>query len=209
MPKRKGYIIEKIADMDNLMLAVDESQKGGKAKRNIHIRRFNEHKEERLRELREMILTLDFPPPRYRVCKRVVDCGKTRDIVLSDYFPWHILDHAIIQVIGDDLTRSLIYDTCACIKGKGLTFGARRVKKAMRLSAERYPFFVKTDFKKFYESVPHDRLIDKMKRIYKDKKFIELVDRYVLNYDSSILNLLNEEYEKRVANRAIHFATAS
>lgn len=208
MPKRKGYIIEKIADMDNLLLAAKESQKGGKAKRSIYIQRFNEKKEERLEELRNMILDLNFPPPNYRVRKRVVDCGKTRDIVLSDYFPWHVLDHAIIQVIGDDIVKPLITDTCACIKGKGLTYGARRVKKSMRLNAAQYPFFVKTDFKRFYESIPHDRLLDKIKRTYKDGKFIELVDRYVLNYNSDVLNLLDEEYKKRIANRTLHFSAA-
>jgi hypothetical protein len=107
MPKRKGYIIEKVADMDNLRQAADESQKGGKASRNFFIRQFNSEREKKLLELRQMILTLTFPDPDYRVTKRVVDCGKTRDIVLADYFPWHVLDHAIMRSCASSRKTSL------------------------------------------------------------------------------------------------------
>ena len=202
MPKRKGYIIERVADMDNLRQAADESQKGGKASRNFFIRQFNSEREKKLLELRQMILTLTFPDPDYRVTKRVVDCGKTRDIVLADYFPWHVLDHAIMRVIEKDITGSLITDSCACIKDKGLTFGVQRVKKALRLYDGR--FFVKTDFKKFYESIDHDLVMREMTRRYKDKKFLTLVDKFVLNYHSHVEEELRNERRKRTTNRTLY-----
>lgn len=207
MPKRKGYILEKIADMDNLRAAADDSQRGGKTSRNFYIREFNADRENKLRELQKMILTLTFPKPDYRVTKRVVDCSKTRDIVLADYFPWHVLDHAIMRVIEEDITGSLITDSCACIKGKGLTFGVQRVKKALRLSSD-HVFFVKTDFKKFYESISHDLVMRELSRRYKDKRFLELVDKYVLNYHSDVDKELEDERRKRTANRSLYKSTA-
>jgi len=206
MPKRKGYILEKIADMDNLRAAADDSQQGGKASRNFYIREFNADRERYLRELQRMILTLDFPKPDYRVTKRVVDCGKTRDIVLADYFPWHVLDHAIMRVIEKDITGSLIMDSFACIKGKGLTFGVQRVKKALRLYDGQ--FFVKTDFKKFYESISHDLVMRELTRRYKDKKFLTLVDKFVLNYHSDVEKDLEDERRKRTTNRTLYKSAA-
>lgn len=202
MPKRKGHILEKIADMSNLWAAADDSQKGGKPARNYYIRVFNADREKYLRDLQRMILTLDFPNPDYRITKRLVDCGKVRDIVLADYFPWHVLDHAIMRVIEEDITGSLITDSCACIKGKGLNFGVQRVKKALRLYDGR--FFVKTDFKKFYESISHDLVMRELSRRYKDKKFLTLVEKFVLNYHSNVRKDLEDERQKRATNRTLY-----
>ena len=55
MPKRKGYIIEKIADLDNLRIA-DKNAQAGKVKKNRYIRRHNDRAEADLQELRRMIL---------------------------------------------------------------------------------------------------------------------------------------------------------
>ena len=125
--KRAGYILERIAEINNLREADKEAQ-DGKVKKNRFIRRHNLHPEEDLRALQLMILTLDFPAPDYSVMRVKSDAGKVRDIVKQKYFPWRILHHAIMRVIEEDVYRNLIYDTSACIKGKGLHFGVRKFK---------------------------------------------------------------------------------
>lgn len=62
MTKRRGFLIEQIADMDNLREA-DRDAQDGKVKKNRFIRRHNEHAKDDLEALREMILTLNFPDP--------------------------------------------------------------------------------------------------------------------------------------------------
>lgn len=79
-PKRVGYILERIAEINNLREADREAQ-DGKVKKNRFIRRHNLHPEEDLRALQLMILTLDFPAPDYSVMKVRSDAGKVRDIV--------------------------------------------------------------------------------------------------------------------------------
>lgn len=123
-PKRVGYILERIAEINNLREADKEAQ-DGKVKKNRFIRRHNLHPEEDLRALQLMILTLDFPAPDYSVMRVKSDAGKVRDIVKQKYFPWRILHHAIMRVIEEDVYRNLIYDTSACIKGKGITFWSK------------------------------------------------------------------------------------
>lgn len=206
MPKRYGYIIEQIADMDNLRAADREAQEG-KVKKNRYIRRHNLRAEEDLQDLRGMILTLRFPDPGYTSMTVVSDAGKRREIVKQSYFPWRILHHAIMRVIGPVLYRSLIYDTFACIKGKGLHFGVRRMKAMLR----RYPhnaWFWKTDYKKFYQSIPHEAIRKALRRKFKDEKFMLLLEKTLFTYDSGedILNILRDEEDRkqRSANWLIH-----
>lgn len=206
MPKRKGFLIEQIADMDNLREA-DKDAQAGKVKRNRFIRRHNEHSKDDLEALREMILTLKFPEPDYSIISLVSDAGKRRDIAKQKYFPWRILHHAIMRVIGEDLYKSLILDTSACIKGKGLHFGVKRMKMFMRRYPE-YKWFVKTDFKKFYQSIPHEVLLNGLRRKFKDERFIKLIDIAILSYDSEeeFIDILeNEELRKeRCTDWSIH-----
>jgi len=197
MTKRRGYLIEQIADMDNLRKADLEAQ-SGKVRKNRYIRRHNEHAEEDLQELRRMILELDFPPVEYSMMKVHNDSGKTREIARQNYYPWRILHHAIIRVIGKDIYRNLIYDTFACIPGKGLHFGVKRLKMFLRRYPE-YTWYWKTDYKKYYQSIPHDLVVKRLRHHFKDERFIQLMEMTILSYDSGpeISEALKQEYEKR------------
>ncbi|WP_298072217.1 reverse transcriptase [uncultured Bacteroides sp.] len=203
-PKRAGYILERMAEMDNLRAADKEAQ-DGKVRKNRFIRRHNLHPEADLRALQLMILTLDFPAPDYSVMSLRSDAGKVRDIVKQKYFPWRILHHAIMRVIGEDLYKSLIYDTSACIKGKGLHFGVRRMKRFLRRYSE-YTWFVKTDFKKFYQSIPHELVLASLRKKFKDERFIRLIEVAVLSYDSGteVIKILENEVERK--KRSSHWS---
>jgi len=206
MPKRIGYIIEKIADMDNLR-AADKAAQAGKAKKNRHIRRHHLRAEEDLQALRRMILTLQFPEPEYTPLIVENDNGKRRRIDKQKYFPWRILHHAIMRVIGDDVYKSLIADSFACVKGKGLHYGVRRLKMMLRRYPE-YRWFWKTDIKKYYQSIPHDSILDCLNRKFKDKHFIRLMEIAILNFDSGqeIIDILDAENRQKARNphRRIH-----
>lgn len=206
MVKRKGFILEQIASMENLEAADREAQ-AGKVKKNRHIRRHNLHAREDLEKLQRMILTLTFPKPDYREMEVHNDSGKDRIIDKQRYFPWRPLHHAIMRVIGPDLYKSLIYDSFACVPGKGLHHGVKRLRMMLRRYPE-YRWFWKTDYKKFYQSIPHGTIMDTFRRKYKDERFLKLIDIAILNYDTKddILNAIDEEKEKKVrrAHRRVH-----
>lgn len=205
MPVRKGYIIEQIADLDNLRAADKEAQ-AGKTKKNRYIRRHNLHAEEHLQELRRMILDLDFPDPEYSEMEVRNDCGKVRKINRQRYFPWRILHHAIIRVVGDELFRSLIADTFACVPGRGLHYGVKRLRMFLRRYPQ-YRWYFKADYKKFYPSIPHDAAMAQFRRKYKDKRFLRLLEVAIFNYDSGqeLNEILHEEQRKkeRIAHRRV------
>lgn len=206
MPKRKGYIMEQIADIDNLRAADKMAQAGGKAKRNRFIRRHNARAEEDLKELQRMILEEDWPEVTYSKLIVHNDNGKDRDIARQNFFPWKILQHAIIRVIGLDIYRNIIADSFACVPGKGLHYGVKRLKKMLRKNPE-YKFFWKADYKKYYQSIPHDVLKTNLERKFKDRRFIRLMEITILSYtpEQDILDSLEYERnrtEKRFANRS-------
>ncbi|MGM9737825.1 MAG: reverse transcriptase [Candidatus Cryptobacteroides sp.] len=207
MTKKVGYILEKIADKENLHLAVKNSQRGGKAKRRKQIRDFNKDAENQIDILHKMILSLNFPPHNSRKLTRKADKGKIRNLDDEDYMPWKIMSHAIMQIIEPIVNKSLIADTSCCIKGRGCLYGVKRVKRILR----RYPYytwFSQSDCKKYYQSIDPDYLERALRHKFKDDKFIKLMKICVLDYDSGdeIEKALVDERAKkeRCTNWCIH-----
>lgn len=196
-PKREGHVIERLALMENLYQADADAQQG-KLKSNRGIRRHNQRKDKDLRKLQMMILTLEFPEAHYDIMFRKTDAGKIREIAKQRYFPWRILHHDIMLVTGGRLHASLITDTFACIKGKGLHFGVRRVKKFLRLNPD-CRWYWKTDFKKYYQSIPHTLIKEGLERMVKDRAFIRLVEIALFSYESTpeISDALDEERDRK------------
>lgn len=209
MVKRRGFIIEEIAKIENLELADKLAQANGKSKSNRYIRRHNEHKEEDLKRLQRMILGLE-PWPKVSYSHLLIhnNNGKDRDVARQHFFPWKILQHAIMNVIGEDIYKNLIADSFACVPGKGLHHGVKRMKMMLRRYPE-YRFFWKTDYKKYYHSIYHNLIKENLERKFKDKRFIELMVLTVLNYtpEEEIFEQLDDSErrtEERFANRGKH-----
>lgn len=209
-PKREGFIMERIANIDNLRLADRKAQEGkskriiivnGKEKRvpNKYIQKHNENAEAELRDLQKMILTLSFPPPNYRSEFLHTDAGKVRELIKQNYYPWRILQHAIMLVVSPRIFASFIMDTFACIKGKGLHFGVKRVERILRRHPE-LKWFWKTDFKKYYQSIPHCLVRKSLEHLFKDKTFLRLIDIVILAYDSGE-EILNEQENEKIRNQ--------
>lgn len=199
MTRKVGYILERIADKDNLRRAVKNSQRGGKAKRSKQIRDFNADAENNIERLRNMILNLDFPEHHSRKLTRKADKNKIRDLDDEDYMPWKIMSHAIMQVIEPIVNKMLIADTSCCIKGRGCLYGVKRVKKIMR----RNPYltwFSQSDCKKYYQSLDPEYLERALRHKFKDERFIELMKICVLDYDSG--DIIEQELENEREKKA-------
>lgn len=205
-PKREGHVVERIASMENLRAADIEAQKGktkitvrtedGKEYRvpNRHIRRHNRNAEEELRAIQMMLLTCEFPDPGFRREDIKTDAGKTRELIKQNYSPWRILQHSIMRVASPYIHKSLTMDCFACIKGKGLHWGMKRVKRKLRLHPE-LKWMWKTDFKKYYQSIPHQLVEECFRRLFKDEFLIRIIGKVMLAYDSGeeLLKCLEDE----------------
>ena len=202
MPKRIGHIYEQIVTMDNLRAADKEAQ-AGKVKKNRYIRRHNLRAEEDLQALQQMILTFSFPDPDYEDMDVLNDSGKDRKIARQKYFPWRIIHHAIMRVVGPAIYLNLISDTFSCVPGKGIHYGVKRLKMMLRRYPE-YKYFWKADYKKYYQSIPHEVCMAAFRRKFKDERFLKLMEIAIFNYDSGqvILDMLEDEQRKRSQRHA-------
>lgn len=198
MTKRKGFILERIADEGNLRLAIRNSQRGGKAKRRSDIRAVNADIDKAVEGLRAMILNLDFPEHRARVVNRRTDGGKTRRLDDEDYMPWKIMSHAIMQVIEPVINGKMIADTSSCIRGRGNLYGVRRMKRLLRRHPD-HTWAAKSDCRKYYQSLDHGYMLKTLRHWFKDERFIRLMEICVFDYHcgGDIEREIDDERERK------------
>jgi len=179
--KRHGSLFDQIVSTDNLTLAHQNAKKGKDWYKEV--RMVDKDVEGHIFALRKQLLSGTYKTGEYDVFKRL--CGKKeREISRLPYYPDRIVHHAILQVIGGIWTHTLVADTYACIKGRGIHKAAKKLKRVLR--HDRGLYCLKVDIRKFYPSVNHNVLKNIVRRKIKCIRTIELLDGIIDSTDSGI-----------------------
>lgn len=191
---KERHLIEQIATYQNLDGAADDAISIADDKEAWYIVAFQEHREERLREIQTMIVTGVYPKKEYKPVT-IQSEDKERDINPLHFDPWSIIFHAFKRVLNPIIDRVTIYDASAGVQGKGQVFAALRTQMMIR----RYGFshFSWSDYRKFYQSLPHELIKDSLRWIIRDERVVKAIEDTMLDYESGIEPVLLEEDAKK------------
>ncbi|MDR1866617.1 MAG: RNA-directed DNA polymerase [Bacteroidales bacterium] len=197
--KRKGYLFERIADIDNLRCAFWKAQKGKSQKPDIVA--FAKKPDENLLRIREQLLNGSYRFGNYHYF--TVYDPKKRTICAAA-FGERVVHHAIMNICAADFDNRQIHRSYACRKNRG-TFAA--VEQAA-VYQKKYEWFLKLDVRKYFDSIAHGILFEKLQHIYKDKQllnmFWKIIDSYHAHDDTGVpIGNLTSQY---FANHYLSFA---
>ena len=82
------------------------------------------------------------------------------------------MHHAVINLVEPPLDRTFIHDSYACRKGKGVHAAVARYQGW----SQRYAYVLKIDVARYFPSIDHDRLKEKLYRRIKDRSVLRLLD---------------------------------
>jgi RNA-directed DNA polymerase len=168
--RRAAKLFEQVLGWDNLQLACAKALRGKRAKTDA--RAFVERLDENLQWLGDELRS-----GRVQVgeCLQFTVFDPKQRTITAPSFRERVLHHAIMNVCEPVFERFLISDTFACRKGKGrLACVARALE-----FARQYPFFLKMDVRKYFESIPHEILVCKLNRLFKDPRLLLLWERII------------------------------
>lgn len=200
--KRTGQLIESIADWSNLREALAKASRGKLARPDCQA--FRRRWEAELAALRAQILSGHVRVGDYRFFR--VHDPKEREICAAA-FGERVLHHALMNVCEPILDRSLIHDTYACRKGKGRLAALHRAQSYARMRR----WHLKLDIKKFFDSIPHDRLLGLLERKFKDRILSVIFRRIVGSYEKApgrglpIGNLTSQHFANAYLDRLDRF----
>lgn len=110
-------------------------------------------------------------------CFSIIERGKPRDIRAC-----HINDRLVQNALCEqsllpELTPKFVYDNCATLKGKGIDFAIKRVKKHLQNAYKEYGSYygLRIDIRKYFDSIDHKALKEMARKVIKEEEIYELV----------------------------------
>lgn len=173
--KRVGQLLDAIAEPENLRLACWKASKGKRTRPDC--RAFASNLDEELLRLRQELLSGEPRIGDYRYFK-VYD-PKERTICAAS-FRERVMHHALMNLCEPVLDRAAIHDSYACRKGKGRQAAVTRAQAFAR----RFPWFVKLDVRKYFDSIDHATLRGLLLRKFKDSALLGIFDRIIGSYET-------------------------
>lgn len=176
--KRYGNIYAKIYDMENLKLAHENARKDKLYYKEVKM--VDGDPETYLKQIQDMLINKTYEVSEYEV-STINDKGKERELWKLPYFPDRIIQWAIMLQIEKVFMQVFCSHTCASIKDRGITKAARLTEKAMK-DKKNCEYCLKIDVSKFYPNIDHCVLKKLLRRKFKDKELLELLDKIVDSY---------------------------
>lgn len=173
---RAKHLIDRVTDLDNLYLAFWKAKKGKNYSREVW--EFRQSLEANLQHLRKQIESGVVEVGNYRYFR--IWEPKERKICAAA-FKEQVLHHALMNVCHDYFERAQIYDSYASRKHKGTYAALEKAHKNTHL----YPWFIKLDVQKFFESIHHDVLKVQLNRMCKDFKVLDILYQIIDSYEAS------------------------
>lgn len=178
--KRAKNVFVEIIDEDNIANAIDEVNRTHRwlqgHKPNRTVLWVESTKSERIKEIKKIIEDgFDPSSPRKR---RIYDrsARKYRNICEPKLYPDQYIHHAVIQVLMPIMMRNMDRWCCGSIRGRGIHYGARAIKKWMKNDKKGTKYTLELDIKHFYESIKPRYIMKRMRRLIKDRRALRLIE---------------------------------
>ena len=168
-------MIEWIIEPENLRLAFWKARKGKSYSSSVQA--YRDELDITLAALRRQVVTGLVEVGQYRFFK-IYD-PKERQICASA-FREQVLHHALMNVCHEHFERVQVFDSYACRKGKGTYAALARAKEF----TAKYPWFLKLDVRKFFETIQHDVLKTQLRRMFKDQRLLEIFEKIIDSYEA-------------------------
>ncbi len=165
--KSYGQLWERIVSPDNLKAALGRVTKGRGC--SAAVMAFASRADGELEVLREELASGTWQPGPYgqfRVTDpkpRTISCAPVRD---------RVVHHALCGVIAPLLERGFTEDCYACRMGKGTHRAAARARELVR----RHGWTCKLDIRRYFDSVPHGRLLELLLPMFREKEVCRVIE---------------------------------
>lgn len=174
--KRAGNLISKITDLNNLYTAYYKAAKGKRKKTTVIL--YQKFLDEKLRIIQKQIETAQVNIGNYHYF--TIYEPKER-LICAASFSERVLHHALMNICHPFFENQLINETYATRLNKG-TYKA--IGKAKYYS-KHYKYYLKSDIKKYFNSISHTILIRKLKTVFKDPILLEIFTQIIDSYHIS------------------------
>lgn len=135
----------------------------------------------RVHELRTIIINGFTPAPCRKSRRWDKSSCKWRDICEPQLWPDQYVHHALVQILEPVMMRGMDPFCCGSIRGRGIHYGLKAIKKWMRDDLRGTKYCLELDIRHFYDSIQPSTVVDCFRDLVKDYRMIDLIERITKN----------------------------
>ena len=157
MPKKVGFLYEKMCDKELIRAAIMAGTKGKRHRKDIV--RVLDDVDGYVEKMYRMLMSESYVPTVPR-SKEIFDksSNKRRVIRIVPFFPDGLMHQLCTMVLQPVLMRGMYRWSCASIPGRGNKCAADYVRRVLDNDAKNTKYCLKMDIKQYYPSVSPKRL---------------------------------------------------
>jgi RNA-directed DNA polymerase len=172
--KREGNLLPRIVDRDNLLRAFLLASRGRRAAADVVA--FRDDLDGNLRRMARQIEDGTIEVGRFT--RFTIRDPKPRSI-FAPAFAERVLHQALMAVAAPRLDRYLSDQTYACRVGRGTHAAVDQAQKYARV----FSHVLHLDVRHYFDAIDQDRLMGLLRRLWKDRAVLALVERIVRSYE--------------------------
>ena len=176
--KREGYLFDKMSEPSFIELAIRKASVG--KRRRAVVARVLSSMPEHVEIIRQLIVTDSFNPAPYHVFERYDSRNKkNRKIQRPKFFPDQCIHWMIVLACKKIFMRGMYFWNSGSIPKRGIRHGMRCVNRWMHNDHKNTKYVLKLDIRKYYDSIPHDKLMLSFSKKIKDKRMLQMLSKIV------------------------------
>lgn len=186
MPKRVGYLYERVISEENCIAAEKEMTRH--KNKNRTALRIRENPDKHGKMLSELLFSGCWEPTPYKEHKIYDGYRRKERTIKVPCLRDQAVHHAVMRVTAPYIERRNYFYNCGSIPGAGQT----RAVKAIRgwLASKKPPKYAQQlDIRKFYDTCPHGAVMAALRRIFKDEKFLALHEKILASMSDNGVGL--------------------
>lgn len=181
--KRAGNLWPVLVSDENLLQAIEEVNRthrwAAHHRPNKCTAWVEETKPARVQDLRK-ILEADFEQAKPRVVERYDPAAqKWRTVSEPKQWPDQYVHHALVQVLQPVMMRGMDKYCCGSIRRRGTSYGKQAIERWMKKDKKGTKYCFAGDIRHFYDSLTPKIVMDRMRKLVKDRRVLDLIQRIV------------------------------
>ena len=175
--KRADNIWKKVVSMENINEATKEAERRRSKLRSVL--KFEQDREELLAMLQDDLINGNYRTSEYRFFDRQ-EGPKLRHLAALPFYPDRLAHWAVLLQTQEYFTKAFIDQTYAAIPGRGHHKAHDKLREYLR--DPRAIYCLKIDFHHYFESVDKDILMEKLRRMFKDRMLLGFFEEIIYSY---------------------------
>ena len=177
--KSYNNLYEKLFTEENIRDAIISGAKNKRKnnKRHRKLRYIKRNADEYIPVVRDWIL--NFEPPSHREIEINDGVSAKKRIIIVPTYQEVIVHHAVINILKPLISKGMYEHSYASIPGRGIHKAMKRVKWWIYNDVKNTKYCLKLDIRKFFDSVDQDVLLAKLRKINRDRRYFDYLEKII------------------------------